>query len=782
VATSTERVEVWAGEKEAGDFGSQALKPRGQLEVALLTGGIDRHYAFGLAMGLISKGACVEAIGSNAPDGPEMHETPRLNFLNLRGNQSPNTPLLGSKSRVLVYYARLIGYAWDAKPKIFHILWDNKAPDLFLFPCPVARGWKLFLYYRCYGSIDIDSYHLDVRVTTIIGHRGKMNRKRPVLFLVIVFWFPGYIRAQSATGIIATSRTADWSQAGVTGGIPNSTSICATLSPGASASQINSAIASCPSGEVVYLNAGTYNLSSGIDFAGHSNVTLRGAGPDKTFLIFTGSGVGSYPPANISIYGDYVNQSGTQNLTGWTAGYAQGATSITIGSTANLSVGHMIILDQMDDASDTGNVFVCATTSCSSQGSSNIERPGRSQIQISMVTNISGSTVTISPGLYMGNWRSSQSPQAYWPTNQASMDGVEDLSIDGSGSSADANITIGSAVNCWVKNIRSLYGKNWHVVTWDSAHISVVDSYFYGLQAYGTSAYGFEDNLTSASLVENNIFQHIVTPVTSGVSSGDVVAYNYTVDDYYSLASDWMQAGIFPHEEGVQMVLYEGNDANGMQSDDVHGTHIFNTFFRNRFVGFDSADPGRTLNTIPMNIEAFGRYNNVIGNVLGQPGYHSNYEDLATSGSNASKSIYVLGWRGEIGAGGGDPVTISTLMRWGNYDVVTGGVRWDSSEVPNSLSQYANLVPSTQNLPASFFLSSKPSWWGTPWGNPPWPAIGPDVTGGPGPGGHSYDIPAKLCYTNTSKDSNGILNFNADSCYTSSPAPAPPTGLGVVVH
>jgi hypothetical protein len=42
-----------------------------------------------------------------------------------------------------------------------------------------------------------------------------------------------------------------------------------------------------PRGQVVLLGAGTYTLASGIDFANHSNVTLRGAGADKTFLIFT---------------------------------------------------------------------------------------------------------------------------------------------------------------------------------------------------------------------------------------------------------------------------------------------------------------------------------------------------------------------------------------------------------------------------------------------------------------------------------------------------------------
>jgi hypothetical protein len=158
---------------------------------------------------------------------------------------------------------------------------------------------------------------------------------------------------------------------------------------------------------------------------------------------------------------------------------------------------------------------------------------------------------------------------------------------------------------------------------------------------------------------------------------------------------------------------------------------------------------------------------------------------LAPDGTNMAKSIYVLGWSGNGGKTAhdpNDPNVVSTLMRWGNFDVATDSVRWNTSEVPSGLSLFANPVPSNQTLPASFFLSGKPDWWTTPWGTPPWPAIGPDVTGGPGPGGHSYDIPAKLCYKNTSKDSNGVLDFNATKCYQTSAAPSPPTGLTTTPH
>src|SRR5438309_10582357 len=108
--------------------------------------------------------------------------------------------------------------------------------------------------------------------------------------------------AQLWSGILDPSRAVDWSQAGVPGGIPNRTSICATLNPGATAAQINSAIASCPAGQVVFLNAGTYSLSAGIDFANHSNVTLRGAGANQTFLVFSGGGTTcAGPQADICI-------------------------------------------------------------------------------------------------------------------------------------------------------------------------------------------------------------------------------------------------------------------------------------------------------------------------------------------------------------------------------------------------------------------------------------------------------------------------------------------------
>ncbi len=118
-----------------------AVKP---VEAALLTGGTDRHYAHGLALSLAAKGVRLDVVGGAAVDGPEMHSTPGLNFLNLRKRRGPQAGAMKKTRRLLAYYARLIAYAWKARPGIFHILWNNRIEwfDRTL----------LMLYYKSLGK------------------------------------------------------------------------------------------------------------------------------------------------------------------------------------------------------------------------------------------------------------------------------------------------------------------------------------------------------------------------------------------------------------------------------------------------------------------------------------------------------------------------------------------------------------------------------------------------------------------------------------------------------
>lgn len=649
-----------------------------------------------------------------------------------------------------------------------------------------------------------------------------MLRNRMILSLAFfVLGFSSISNGQQLwSGIVDPTRAINWTLAG-SPTITNRTTICATLAAGASLASVNAAIASCPSGQVVYLSAGNYSFAGQIFFNNTSNVTLRGAGPDKTFISFTKQGGCNGLQADVCVgNGDMNDYAGApSNVATWTAGYAPGTTTITLGTVStgaisNLHVGSLIVLDQLDDASDTGNIYMCgnagATGDCSQQGAVG-GRTGRGQDQQVTVTSISGSgpwTVGITPGLYAPNWRSSQTPNVWWSSSLPITGvGIENLSLNHSGSNGSGVYGMGiqfvNATNSWVNNVRSLNDQNGvseHVEFFQSSHITVENSYFYGSndasEGYGPSC----DFSSSDNLVINNVVNHVASPFVTQSCVGSVFAYNYAADNYFG--GNWQQTDVH-HSTGDEFNLYEGNEEDGFAADDIHGTSAMLTFFREYLNGRDPAtETGvKNSNTEAFNIMSFDRYYNVIGSVLGTSSYHTIYTTQAASatdcgnGNNSELSVFLLGYSDQGGVYYGscngfspaisnDLLVATTLMRWGNYAACTGdascnAVRFVSSEVPSGLSLYANAVPASQTLPPSFFLSLRPSWWPT---TIPWPAIGPDVSSGnvANVGGHAYLTPAANCYLNVmgglTNGSSGALTFNANNCYTLA-GPAGPSGL-----
>jgi hypothetical protein len=590
--------------------------------------------------------------------------------------------------------------------------------------------------------------------------------------------------ASAQQTVVSANRIVDWSTAGIPGGIPNRTIHCAVLNPGATAAQISSAISACPSGQVVFLNAGTYNLNGGIVFNNKSNVTVRGAGADQTFLIFSAGDSCGGQGGNVCFINSDPNWThDPRNVANWTGGYSKGSSSITLSNTANLKVGTILILDQLNDTNtDNGAIWVCGTAGvCAVQGESGHGRADRYQQQLTKVTAISGNTVNIAPAVYMPNWRASQSPGAWWSNaTPIVMSGIENLSIDNANSAAKAGIHFYNANNCWAKGIRSLRGRRSHVLLYQSTNNVIRDSYFYGTLSSATQSYGIEHFQASANLIENNIFQHITAPMMNVGATGSVYGYNFSTDDYYTTA-DWMQASAYHHAPGNSFLLWEGNDGSGLTADQVHGTSHFITAFRNRFSGWE---PGKTSQTVPIHIYTFNRYFNIVGNVLGTDAYHINYASHEGGPSNiCDRSIYALGWGGNCGPGSlpSDSKVTSTLVRWGNYDTVNDAVRFLPAEVPSGDLNFPNPVPAGNTLPSSFYLSAKPSFFGPT----PWPAIGADVTGGPDASvsGHAYTIPARACFESSTASPSGILNFKPALCYPNSGSATPPqapTNLRIV--
>ena len=121
------------------------------IDVTLLTGGVDRPYAYGLAMALLSKSVSLDVIGSDVVDSPEMHSSPNLRFYNMWPARRRNSTLLSRLSRTLRHYAALVQYAASAKPRVFHILWNSKVRFI--------DRTLLMLYYKMLGKKTVLTAH-----------------------------------------------------------------------------------------------------------------------------------------------------------------------------------------------------------------------------------------------------------------------------------------------------------------------------------------------------------------------------------------------------------------------------------------------------------------------------------------------------------------------------------------------------------------------------------------------------------------------------------------------
>ena len=614
-----------------------------------------------------------------------------------------------------------------------------------------------------------------------------LKRRSAKLCISFFLLLSSNLFAQSWSGILDTKRAIDWSQAGVVGGIPSAswTQCGSTIAAGASAATINTAIQTCGTNKYVLLGAGTFNLSTGIVMK--SNVVLRGMGADQTFLVFTGKNGCSGLDAVVCFAGGdgsdyYANskmQPGGSNAATWTSGYAKGTTQIVLNNIGSngISVGKYIYLDQAEDTAPTSGFFVCERTSanCSDEGGAGdpgriVSGVARQQVQIVKVTGCSpsctnGSTFTISPGLYAPNYASAYSPGAWWPVAMIGNAGIENLSVDATNSGGSANVVFYNAANVWVigtRQIRACTCNRSIIQMWAATHATIQNNYFYGTSGQSQN-YGVETYIAADSLVVNNIFQHVVAPLMVHTATGMVYAYNFAInnpyDDGRSPQYHWMIGMSVGHSGGVMYNLWEGNIGQQLGADAVHGNTVMNTVFRNYMKG---SDPNRIDNTSAILLESYNRYWNVVGNVLGTPGYTTSY-------SAESAGVYWLGnGRGNVPS---DSVVATTMMRWGNYDTVNATVRWLSSEVPTSAPTYPNSVPPSQALPASFYYAAKPSWWPAA---KAWPPIGPDVTGGniANLAGHAYTNPAHDCYTNVMKGPAGgtgsVLSFNPSACYVTS--------------
>ena len=657
--------------------------------------------------------------------------------------------------------------------------------------------------------------------------------------------------ARASVGVSGGIPSSSWPQCGSTiaayGAPPTPP---ATVNTGNSAT-INNAIASCggTSGSPGYvlLGCGEFYLNGSVIIQ-HSWVVLRGSlsgGYNCTNLTFTSPSECVQISQDLAICGGdnspflypgkipYTQGSSTVAGGGsytfnWTGGYSQGATSITVATVGSAGIvnGDIITLDQANDQNITNNGnLICDvgpssgafSFQCNQQsengppgyggtysGRTSINGVDYTQEQSVRVTagcatTCTGAgpfTLTISPGLYANNWNENGTASGYFvKATNLTMAGFEQLTL--TNTSAGSNIGVSNTDGWWLKGIASSNGDRNHVWSTNATHGEIRDSYFWWTENGLIESYGVELPDGSDNLIENNIFQGIASPfIGGGGESGNIYAFNYSINNYYTGASgSYMQAAYMCHDSGNSFNLYEGNQMNGLFCDDVHGSSSLATAFRDWLNGRDFNTAGSppyqpTAQTYPIDLNSYARGFNFIGMVLGTPGYHNNYTAATPNSANCNTSILVLGWGGDPcdGSGGGgvldDTQVANTVFAWGNYDVASGSVVWTGAYDSPGASMFigAQSVPSSHTLPCSFYYSgcSSPSWFTVVSGTQaPWPPVGPDVSGGSGPGGYAYIIPAANCYLNimggATNGSGGPYQFSSPACYgASGPPPTEP--------
>ncbi|HEY3637092.1 MAG TPA: hypothetical protein VGK90_02990, partial [Rhizomicrobium sp.] len=356
------------------------------------------------------------------------------------------------------------------------------------------------------------------------------------------------------------------------------------------------------------------------------------------------------------------------------------------------------------------------------------------------IAAISGNTITFdSPATI--SYRTSHQAQLYYYqmpfTEQA---GIEQLTVE---HGDDDNVDFTWCAYCWALNVES--------TLWLGAGFSVSNSFRVELNEFyahkpvwpvpGGGGYNISlANASSEILIWNGI-SVLGNKVMVGRSAGagSVTAYNYMDMAFDSGAAAWQEAGLNnSHMVGSHHMLFEGNYAFNIESDQTHGNAIYNSFFRNHTTGFRAKFKDYLADVVVDDVKqqstngplraasphAYSYWNNLVGNVFGVPGKMKGfiYGDEVLGNGDWPAQILMMGWN-DLPNQVYDPNVISTNFVDGNYDYKTHRVHWAKGNT-------------THKLPDSLFLTSAPAFFA----GYTWPWVDPTgVT-------KLYTLPAKARY------------------------------------
>ena len=320
-----------------------------------------------------------------------------------------------------------------------------------------------------------------------------------------------------------------------------------------------------------------------------------------------------------------------------TADAAQGATTVSVASTANFSVGMWVLIDEspqvVSTTNPTGGSAVEAspewlTTSAGAValieggdipgGYSFIGSGGGGQEnqrlnqEIHQIASIGSGTLTFTTPLTLAFRQSgSHDARVYWPTQNNSTPnaflfqaGLEDLAII---KAANSGVQIQFCAECWVQHVE--------VSTWIagavncnySARCDIESNYFHLGADLENNGNEYPIGISAASTefyVADNIIQFGGKGMVERGAGAGVIAYNYVDDEMYMQAvigDYWRDMSVNgSHYAGAHHALFEGNWGDSCDSDETHGNATYHVFYRNDCTGIRTTfvDPsqGKTAN------------------------------------------------------------------------------------------------------------------------------------------------------------------------------------------
>ena len=392
------------------------------------------------------------------------------------------------------------------------------------------------------------------------------------------------------------------------GGIPNRTTICATLSPsgGDDFAAIQAKLDSCPVNQVVLLNPGIFTVNNYLLI--HSSITLRGSGAGVTILQKTNGAHGrtlqvvagtngiltpvdpgsySYDAQPIIIVGPSrwpsPDNSTSQNLT---ADGQQGASSVTVANGSGFAAGQFVLLDELSGATyqatppgfpssaqvfkgdrvawnmhnpsaagdDPPDAFGWFGRPQPTSGPPGSYTDGRATSEIKEVASVAGNVITFTSPLSI-SYRTSHTAQLTRYTLTGGSSGGNSIHVTNAGvetlttiGGADGEIRFEDAAYSWAKNVEVTQWVGEGIAVNGSFRVEVRDSYIHtgSWPQPGGAGYAisFADG-SSEVLIENNIsIDTNKVIVMRSSGAGSVVAYNYTDDGWIQNNTVWQEVGI----------------------------------------------------------------------------------------------------------------------------------------------------------------------------------------------------------------------------------------------